>query len=230
MASLTESKKTLFRKKQKEWLKLGGIWGLIIPGFVYIDVLYKNLFIYILYILACYFGIKITYESRKRLIILRAEAKFMENLEPLAGEIHVLAQVVVGTGKKEAKIDWLVVGEQGIWCVKINTLAGKITGQEKEKNWSQVLKPKNPKSKLRSFTNPLFTIQYEAKRLKEFLQQQLKINVPVKPLVVFTAASELEAPPSSGAVKLAGLEQVIKTTESQVLTPETVQKIMTHLQ
>lgn len=229
MAAVAHSKKDLFRKQQIEWIKIGAIWGIVLPGLAYIDFMYRNPIFYTIYILFCYFAFKITLKIRGHLAKLSADYTFLQQLEALDKETQVLSQVKVETGKKEAKIDWILVNHQGAWCVEVNILSGKICGKEKEKDWSQILKLKNPKSKPLAFPNPLLEVQYGTKRLKEFLKQSLKENIPVYQAVVFTKASELEVPSTSEAVLLSQFGQVFKEKESNVITSETVQKIVDSL-
>jgi hypothetical protein len=189
MSSLADRKKHLFRKQQLEWIKIGGIWGLIIPGLAFIDFMYRNPIFYTLYVVFCFFAVKLTMKIRRHLFKLAADYQLVQHLEALDESIQVLPQVKVETGKKEAEIEWVLVSSQGVWCLKVNVLAGKIVGGENEKDWSQILKPKKPKSKSLVFPNPALEVKYEAKRLKEYLRQRLKLDLAIEHAVVFTKAS-----------------------------------------
>lgn len=225
MSIPARSKKDLFRKQQIEWIKIGAIWGIMLPGLAYIDFMYKNPIIYTVYIAVCYFAIKLTLKIRGHSAKLSADYKLMQQLEGLDSNMRVFSQFKVEAGKKEAKIEWVLVSKLGIWCVKVNIMPGKISGKEKEKNWCQVLKPKNPKSKTLSFPNPVLEVQYEAKRLKEYLRHKLKENIPVFPLVVFAKAEELDVPFTSEAVLLANLGKVFKNKDLREVPTETLDKV-----
>mgnify|MGYP000965597522 FL=1 len=68
MAKVSRSKKELFRQKQLEWIKIGAIWGVVLPGLAYVDFLYRNPIFYTIYVVFCYFALKMTSKIRKRLV------------------------------------------------------------------------------------------------------------------------------------------------------------------
>jgi hypothetical protein len=100
MSIPARSKKDLFRKQQIEWIKIGAIWGIMLPGLAYIDFMYKNPIIYTVYIAVCYFAIKLTLKIRGHSAKLSADYKLMQQLEGIDSNMRVFSQFKVEAAKE----------------------------------------------------------------------------------------------------------------------------------
>lgn len=220
MAVLTRSTGALKKQAGLEWLKLAVIWLVVFPVFFILEVIYRNMAIYVLYFVIVFVGTKYSIESGKHLLALSRENKLLITLRQLPDSYHIFRRVAIVSGNKQAVIDYVVLGERGVWCLKPILFGGKIIGKENEKNWLHLSKPGNPKSKQKPFPNPLAAVNYAGKRLREYLQKEAGKSVAVEPLLVFSENVQLEIDPRVPAVKLPDLQAKLTPATGQPLTAE----------
>ncbi|WP_339063485.1 nuclease-related domain-containing protein [Tepidibacillus marianensis] len=117
--------------------------------------------------------------------------KSISKAKKLPDDYLILNDVTVKVNDKEVQIDHILVSPYGVWCVETKSHLGRIYGKEQDKNWTQKKKSDGGKIYTKSFYNPVTQNAVHSRRVEDFLKQKIGLNVPVKSVIVFTSADQL---------------------------------------
>lgn len=135
---------------------------------------------------------------------------------------HFIHDVIVkGEDDKTSQIDHVYVCSKGVFVIETKNYAGRIYGNQNQKQWTQVLAYGHSKNKL---YNPVMQNYTHIRRLNEALPEQ----VDMVSVVVFVRGS-IDFIDSDGVYTLRGLKQVVRDGSASY-TEEKVQAIATAIQ
>lgn len=143
---------------------------------------------------------------------------------------NILAQAIRGTDAKlisnyifqgasiSVQIDHIVINRNGVYVIETKNYSGYIFGEEKDKEWTQVLSNGNKKNK---FRNPIKQNNGHIYQLKKMLPQ----GTPFYSIVVM-AQGNIENITAGGVVAPSGLPYALKRNNSgKSLTSAQIEKI-----
>lgn len=227
MAKIIKEQSTLQGQAQKQWIFLGVIWAITLISFFLPSVIKGTLGIFIVPIIALSIASQLTWKS---LIIIQGnigERRVFNILKQLPDNYYVLNDVTIKVNEKEAQIDHLLVSPYGVWSVETKSHLGKIYGKEDDKSWTQKKKSEKNKIYTSTFYNPVTQNLVHCKRLDSFLNQKIGFNIPIKSVIVFTSADQLNVQTKTPVITLKQLKQVIQSSDMQkILNEATVKKII----
>jgi len=116
---------------------------------------------------------------------LKGEVEVARQLsDGLDNDYYVYNDISVRSGFRRAQLDHLVVGPCGVVVLETKNWRGRITGDAREKAWQQY---RFSDSAPRRVGNPLLQNQRHAQVVTAYLRSSGLPEVPVIPLLVFTA-------------------------------------------
>lgn len=116
---------------------------------------------------------------------LKGEVEVARQLaDGLDNSYYVYNDITVRSGFRRAQLDHLVVGPCGVVVLETKNWRGRIVGDAREKAWQQY---RFSDSAPRRLSNPLLQNQRHAQVISAFLRTSGLADVPVIPLLVFTA-------------------------------------------
>jgi len=121
------------------------------------------------------------------------------------------------------QIDHVVVSVYGIFVIEVKNYTGWIFGSEQSAQWTQ-----NIYGKKNSFMNPLRQNYAHVKAIKNALSSYP--NIPVIPMVAFSANCDLKVNTTSHVVYFQHVSKVIRSYENRVLEDDTAQTVAHYLQ
>lgn len=216
MAKVLKAQTTLQVQAQQQWIYLLLLWATTILSFFLHKLFDKPPFW--LYILPFMLVSIASGFSWKSLIIIRGhngEKRVFNVLKELPDYYYVLNDVTIKVDDKEAQIDHLLVSPSGIWSVETKSHLGRIYGKERDKNWTQKKKSDKGRIHTTSFYNPIAQNAVHCRRLADFIRQKLNLEVPVKSVVVFTSADQLNINATTPVVRPKDLKQVLMANDAQ---------------
>lgn len=122
-----------------------------------------------------------------------------------------------------AQIDHVVISRYGIFIIETKNYTGWIFGDEKKRNWTQVIYKKKSR-----FYNPILQNKNHVKALKDFLQ----FDGPYHSIIVFSDSAEFkfEHPfTTAQVIHNKQLAHLIKAYNEQVIDPFSVNRINNEL-
>lgn len=227
MAKIVKEQSALQGQAQKQWIFLGVLWVITLISFFLPSVIKGTLGIFIVPVVMLGVASQLTWKS---LIIIRGnigERRVFNILKELPDSYYVLNDVTIKVDDKEAQIDHLLISPYGVWSVETKSHLGRIYGKENDKNWTQKKKSDKGKIYTSTFYNPVAQNLVHCKRLYSFLNQKLGFNVPIKSVIVFTSADQLNVQTTTPVITPKQIKQVIQASEMKILLNEaTVKKII----
>lgn len=121
------------------------------------------------------------YEERTAL----GEEHARNNLMRLSNDYTILCDVLIEVDGKKSQLDFVVVGQTGIFVNEIKNLNGSITGREEDQQWRQDKVGRQGGNYSKSFYNPVKQVGTHVYRLSKLLQSH-RINVWIQGVVYFT--------------------------------------------
>ncbi len=116
---------------------------------------------------------------------LKGEVEVARQLsDGLDNDYYVYNDITIRSGFRRAQLDHLVVGPCGVVVLETKNWRGRITGDAREKAWQQF---RFSDSAPRRVSNPLLQNQRHAQVIIAYLKSSGLPEVPVIPLLVFTA-------------------------------------------
>lgn len=227
MAQVIKETTTLQGQAKNEWTKLGVIWLVAIISFFLPNLVKGSPYASFIPIIVIAIALRLSWKS---LIIIRGnkgEKRVFDTLLQLPDDYKVLNDVVVKVGGKEAQLDHLLVSPYGLWSVETKSHLGRIYGKESDKNWTQKKKSDRGKIYTTKFYNPVAQNRVHCKRLQDLLKEKLGQDIPVKSVVVFTSADQLNIESNTPVVTLKALVGTIHNTgKTVVLSDENMTDII----
>lgn len=133
----------------------------------------------------------------------------------------VIHNITLSIGKDTTQIDHIVVSQYGIFVIETKNYRGWIFGDQKSKQWTQVIYSKRAR-----FQNPLRQNYKHTKAVESFL------GVPsshVHSVVVFVGDSEFKTPMPQNVTNLSGLIPHMRTKTNRVLSDRRVEVLSNQL-
>lgn len=128
------------------------------------------------------------------------------------GEQYLVNDLVVTVGGKSSQIDHLFINGNGLYVIETKNYSGKIYGNEKSREWTQVLangKEKHP------LYNPLKQNAIHIYRLKECV----KIKMPIYSLVVFVQG-DIHGVKAPNVILASRLKEYVRVWGEPKVSPE----------
>lgn len=228
MAQVVKENSTLQVDAKKEWVFLGIMWGVVFLSFGLPSIFKGNPSIVLIPLFTLIVAGKFTW---KPFIIIRGnmgERRVFGELKLLPDNYHVLNDVTVKVESDEAQIDHLVLSPYGIWSVETKSHLGRIYGKENDRNWTQKKKSDKGKIYTTTFYNPVAQNAVHCKRIGDFLNKKIGMTIPVRSIVVFTSADQLNIQTNTPVVTPKQLRQTIQTIDrdNKVITDDTIKRII----
>lgn len=131
----------------------------------------------------------------------------------LCDDQYVINDIILSNDDKSAQIDHIVINPRGIFVIETKNYSGRIYGNEKQLEWTQVLAYGKVKNKVYNPLKQNATHVYNVKRIVG--------NLPVRSYVVFVQNNTeyIDAP---YVIPLCRLKYVLHTGET-VLTTEQIE-------
>lgn len=98
------------------------------------------------------------------------ELNALKTLLELPDDYSVIQDLEIYDGDKKSQLDAVVIGNNGIFIVEIKNLSGEITGNEHDKNVTQVKRYKNKSNVTKHIYNPIKQIKTHHYRLSNLLK------------------------------------------------------------
>lgn len=140
--------------------------------------------------------------------VKRALGKDVEN------EYYVINDVTVSVDGKSSQIDHVAVTDRGIFCIETKNYAGRIYGEEKQLQWTQVLAYGKVKNK---FYNPVKQNATHVLRLQEVLGS----DTPIYSAVVFVQGN-IKFIKASNVIRLESLKKYVQQNGTATLSSEQI--------
>ena len=145
-----------------------------------------------------------------------------------AEEYTVLHDVLLPTAKgKTSQLDHLVISKAGVFVIETKNYRGWIYGNERSKQWTQVIYKRKEK-----FYNPLFQNYGHIQALKQIVGEQF--HIPYYSLVVFSERAVLKkievSTLDTHVMQTGQLLKCIRGYQEEVLTPMQRKGILYRLQ
>ena len=227
MATIVKEQSTLQGQAHKEWIFVGGVWFITLITFFLPSFIKGTIGIYFVPVVMVGVASQVTWKS---MIIIRGnigEKRVFNILKELPDSYFVLNDVTIKVDNKEAQIDHILISPFGVWSVETKSHLGRIYGKEYDKNWTQKKKSDKGKIYTSTFYNPVTQNEVHCKRLNALFNQRLGLNVPIKSVIVFTSANQLNVQTTTPVITLKQLKHVIQTSDMQrILTEVTMRKII----
>lgn len=126
---------------------------------------------------------------RKRFFILKAgvkgEKKTLDFLEELPKSYTVITNPVIRNRGAEIELDFVVIGENGVFIVETKNYSGIIHGKTSQNSWKQIKHSKNNKVYEKEVKNPARQVARQAGKMRELLID-LDVSADVFPILFFT--------------------------------------------
>ena len=182
-----------------------------------VALLFVGLVIFILGFLLG-FAIKSYYRYRVRTNQNRGEASvhkvIVNNFPP--PQYHLLNNVTIPIPDGTTQIDHILISTKGVFVIETKNYSGWIFGNEKSKQWMQVIY--RVKSR---FQNPIHQNYLHAKTIEQLLDFLPKEQI--HPIVVFTGSAQFKTSVPKGVIYLHQLVNVLKTFQEDVISPNRVE-------
>lgn len=129
----------------------------------------------------------------------------------LSPQYHLLNNVTLPLQDGTTQIDHILISTKGIFVIETKNYSGWIFGDEKSKQWAQVLY--RVKSK---FQNPIHQNYLHIKTIESLLDFLPKEYI--HSIVVFTGSAQFKTPIPKGVVYLHQLNEFIETFQDDVIS------------
>lgn len=143
----------------------------------------------------------------------RVRNELAKRLDDGAGS--VIHDVTLNIGPDTTQIDHIVVSRYGIFVIETKNYSGWIFGDQKSKQWTQVIYGKKTR-----FQNPLRQNYKHTKAVESFLGVS---SSRVHSVVVFVGDAEFKTPMPPNVMKLSGLIPYMQTITDRVLSENRVE-------
>ncbi len=164
------------------------------------------------------FAIKSYYRYSLRTSQNRGEAAvhrtIVTNFPP--PQFHLLNNLTIPVQDGTTQIDHVLVSTKGIFVIETKNYSGWIFGDEKSKQWMQVIY--RVKSR---FQNPIHQNYLHLKTIEQLLDFLPKEHI--HSLVVFSGSGQFKTQTPKGVVYLHQLTEFLKTFQEDVISPNRVE-------
>ncbi len=164
------------------------------------------------------FAIKSYHRYRVRTNQNRGEASvhkvIVNNFPP--PQYHLLNNLTIPIQDGTTQIDHILISTKGVFVIETKDYSGWIFGDEKSKQWMQVIY--RVKSR---FQNPIHQNYLHAKTIEQLLDFLPKEQI--HPIVVFTGSAQFKTSVPKGVVYLHQLADILKTFQEDVISPNRVE-------
>jgi hypothetical protein len=182
-----------------------------------VALLFVGLVIFILGFLLG-FAIKSYHRYRVRTNQNRGEASvhkvIVNNFTP--PQYHLLNNLTLPIQDGTTQIDHILISTKGVFVIETKNYSGWIFGDEKSKQWMQVIY--RVKSR---FQNPIHQNHLHAKTIEQLFDFVPKEQI--HPIVVFTGSAQFKTSVPKGVVYLHQLADFLKAFQEDVISPNRVE-------
>ena len=131
-------------------------------------------------------------------------------------KFHLLNNLTIPIQDGTTQIDHILISTKGIFVIETKNYSGWIFGDEKSKQWTQVIY--RVKSR---FQNPIHQNHLHVKTIQELLDFLPKEHI--HPIVVFTGSGQFKSPIPKGVVYLHQLVDFLQTFQEDIISTNRVE-------
>jgi restriction system protein len=184
---------------------------------IIVPLLFAGLFLFVLgFLLGC--AIKSYYHYSIRTSQNRGEASvhkvIVSNFPP--PQFHLLNNLTIPFQNGTTQIDHILISTKGIFVIETKHYSGWVFGDEKSKQWMQVIyRVKN------RFQNPIRQNYLHVKAMEHLFDFLPKEHI--HSIVVFTGSGQFKSQIPKGVIYLHQLVEFLKTFQEDVISPNRVE-------
>lgn len=113
------------------------------------------------------------------------ESDLLEYVRKLPNQYHIFTNFQIKEKRIHDEVDFIVVGDNGVFVIEAKNHVGKIVGKEDDVEWKQYKSDKNGKPYTKILANPIKQADWHAININRLLRM-LGFRATVSGLLVFT--------------------------------------------
>ncbi len=122
---------------------------------------------------------------------IQGELNTLHILRALPDTFTIIPDILIKNNDNTAQLDFLLIGENGIWIVENKNQNGTIRGDSEEKDWIQEKVGRDGTPYSKSFYSPVKQVSTHVFKLKQYLKDKGIAQVPWIEGVVFFSNEEV---------------------------------------